>query len=125
MASISNPFETDEVVGVVSASTSADLCEKAEKAGFDVQVVCDPSTIDVDGDRSDDSMFDTVLRFFQEGEEKDTLRRYHQRLLDGDHVLRIVEVGDRADEAGKLMADHGAEVVWHFGKWTYTPLHRT
>ena len=125
MASISNPFETDEVVGVVAASASADLCHDAKNAGFSVQVVRDPETIDVEGDDDDSSMFDSVLRFFQEGEEKDALRQYHERLVDGDHLVRIVEVGDRAEEAGALMAQHGGEVVWHFGSWTYTPLHRT
>jgi hypothetical protein len=125
MASINNPFETDEVVGVVSAAASQGLRRAAEAAGFAVETVCDPASIDVDGDRSDDSMFDTVLRFFQEGEEKDALRKYHERLVDGDHVIRILEVGDRADEAGKLMAANEAEIVWHFGDWTYKPLHST
>ena len=122
MASISNPFETDEVVGVVAPENSAELREEAAAAGFEVRLVCDPASIDLEGDKSDDSMFDTVLRFFQEGEEKDVLRRYRQRLLDGDHLIRLVEVGDRADEAGALMASHEAEVVWHFGNWTYKPL---
>ena len=122
MAHIDNPFETDEVVGVVPPAQSAELRRAASDAGFDVQLVCDPATIDIDGDRSDDSMFDTVLRFFQEGEEKDVLRQYHQRLVAGDHLIRLLSVGDRAEEAGVLMNEHGAQIVWHFGNWTYKPL---
>lgn len=124
MASINNPFETDEVVGVVPAADSDGLQAAAGAAGFDVRVICDPSTVDVDGEQGG-SAFDSILRFFQEGEEKDALRTYHRRLVDGDHVIRLVEVGDRAEEAGRLMASHGADVVWHFGNWTYKPMHRT
>lgn len=125
MASISNPFETDEVVGVLPADNSAVAVAEATDAGFKTQVLhgrIDADEIDVDGD---DGMFDRVLRFFQEGEQRDALEKYHQRLLDGDHVVRILAVGDREDVAGKLLAEHGGELIWHFGQWTYKPLHKT
>ncbi len=125
MASISNPFETDEVVGVTSADTSATLRRAAEAAGFDTEIVCDPAQIDVEGRAEDSSTFDKVLRFFQQGEEKEALEAFHARLVEGDHVVRILGVGDRADEAGRLMAAHDADLVWHYGQWTYSPLHRT
>lgn len=125
MASISNPFETDEVVGVTTAEQSAALRKAARDEGFDAEIVCDPDKIDVDGQSSDTSMFDRVLRFFQEGEEKDALRAFRDRLVQGDHVVRIIGLGDRADEAGRLMAAHDADLVWHYGRWTFTPLHKT
>lgn len=125
MASISNPFETDEVVGVTDKERSSALTKAAHAAGFDTEIICDPNQIDVEGRADDGSTFDKVLRFFQEGEEKDALRAFHDRLVEGDHVVRILEVGDRADEAGRLMADHDADLVWHYGRWTYKPLHQT
>lgn len=118
-----NPFEDDEVVGVVAPDRTAETVAAAEEAGFATQVLTDPGAIDVEGDNEDSGLFDSVLRFFQEGEEKDTLRRFERRLRQGDHVVRLLKVGDRADEAGQILASHHAEVVWHFGSWTYKPLH--
>jgi len=124
MVEIFNPFENDEVVGVISPDRTDATVAAAEAAGFTAQVVKDPAAIDVEaGD--DDGLFASVLRFFQEGEEKDTLRRFERRLRQGDHIIRLLEVGDRSDEAGSLLAAHHAEVVWHFGSWTYRPLHDT
>ncbi len=125
MASISNPFETDEVVGVTTSEQSSGLQRAARDAGFNTEIVCDPDKIDVEGQSSDASTFDKVLRFFQEGEEKDALRAYRDRLVKGDHIVRILDVGDRSDEAGRLMAAHDADLVWHYGRWTFTPLHKT
>lgn len=123
MADIFNPFENDEVVGVVSPDRAAATVSAAEAAGFTAELVTDASAIDVDGDAADEGLFASVLRFFQEGEEKDTLRRFERRLRQGDNIIRLLDVGERADEAGRLLAEHHAEVVWHFGSWTYRPLH--
>lgn len=124
MVEIFNPFENDEVVGVISAEHSEAIVTAAERAGFSPQVVTDSSAVDVDGD-DESGAYATILRFFQKGEEKDTLRHFEQRLEKGDHVIRLLDIGDRAEEAGRFLADNDAEVVWHFGKWTYKPLHAT
>ncbi len=125
MVDIFNPFENDEVVGVISPDRTEATVAAAVAAGFDTRVVKDPAAIDVDAEAEDDGVFASVLRFFQEGEEKDTLRRFERRLRQGDHVIRLIDVGDRAEEAGRFLAEHHAEVVWHFGSWTYRPLHQT
>lgn len=125
MVEIFNPFENDEVVGVISPDRTDALIAAAKAANFTTQIVKDPAAINVDADAQDDGVFASVLRFFQEGEEKDTLRRFERRLHQGDHVIRLLDVGDRADEAGQILAAHHAEVVWHFGSWTYRPMHET
>ncbi len=124
MASIDNPFSSDEVVGVIARDRLDAAVAAAESAGFVTESMSgqkDASMVDVDGD----SGLSKILRFFQEGEEKDALRVYHDRLVEGDAVLRLLEVGDRAEEAGELLAAHQADTVWHYGKWTYKPLHET
>lgn len=123
MADINNPFKTDEVVGVIDAGRSERVEAAATAAGFETVVLTDAESIDVDGE-SEDGLFPRILRFLQQGEERDTLEAFRDRLVAGDHVIRLVEVGDRVEEAGKLLADEGAELVWHYGKWSYTPLHR-
>lgn len=123
MADINNPFETDEVVGVIDADSSPQLQAAADDAGFTTVMLTDAAAIDVDGE-TEDGFFPRILRFLQQGEERQTLVRFRERLMAGDHVIRLVEVGDRVEEAGSLLADHGAELVWHYGKWSYTPLHR-
>ena len=125
MVEIFNPFENDEVVGVIAPDRTDATVAAAEAAGFTTQIVKDPAAIDVDADGEDDGLFASVLRFFQEGEEKDTLRRFERRLRQGDHIIRLLDIGERSDEAGRFLAQHDAEVVWHFGSWTYRPLHDT
>lgn len=125
MVDIFNPFENDEVIGVVSPERTDAVITAATSAGFTSSVVTDPASIDVEASDDDAGFFDSVLRLFQEGEEKDTLRRFEKRLRKGDHIIRLLDVGERSDEAGRLLAEHHAEVVWHFGSWTYRPLHDT
>lgn len=121
MSSIFNPFSKNEVVGVVARPEADEIADEARDAGFEVEILCgsdDADAIDVGGE--DTGTFGKVMRFFQEGEEKDTLRTFAERLRSGDVVVRILGVDDRADEAGEILARHGGESVWHYGRWTYT-----
>lgn len=122
MAEINVPFTDDEVVGVAPAGTRADLLAALRAAEFDFEVLegpTDADKIDVDGE----GLASKIYRFFQQGEERKALERFQNRLMAGDDVVRIVGAGDRADEAGKVFADHGGETVWHYGRWTYRKLH--
>lgn len=122
MVDVFNPFKNDEVVGVVSPDVAVATLDAVRAAGFDVELVSEPSKVDADAQNEDGGLFDSILRFFQQGEAKDTLQRFEQRLSRGDNVVRILAVGDRAQEAGQILVDHDADLIWHFGSWTFGPL---
>ncbi len=121
MSEINNPFQNDEVAAVAPAGTGTAVVTALKAAGFEVELLegpTDTETIDIDGD----GIGASIVRFFQQGEELDTLRHFKDRLAAGDDVVRAIEVGERAEEAGQLIADNGGETVWHYGKWTYRQL---
>lgn len=122
MAEINNPFQTDEVVGIAPAQQRNDIVDALRTNGFEVEVLDGPgdaSQIDIDGD----NLASKVVRFFQQGEELDSLRAFKAQLEAGNSVVRALAVGDREEEAGKIIVDHGGEMIWHYGSWTYRKLH--
>lgn len=122
MAKINNPFDEDEVVGVAPAGARDEIVSALTNSGFEIEVLqgpTDASEIDVEGD----SIASKINRFFQQGEELDALKKFQGRLMAGDDVIRILGVGDRAEEAGTVFGDHGGETIWHYGKWTYKKLY--
>ncbi len=122
MSDINNPFKNDEVVGVAPAGSRAEIVSALTGAGLDVEVLegpTDADAIDVEGD----GLASKIVRFFQQGEERDTLEYFRSRLAMGDDVLRVVDVGDRAEEAGRIFVNHGGDTIWHYGAWTYRKLH--
>ncbi|MEZ5379534.1 MAG: hypothetical protein R2733_23740 [Acidimicrobiales bacterium] len=122
MADINNPFQTDEVVGIAPAPRRNDIVDVLRTNGFDVEVLDGPhdaDQIDLDGD----GLAGKIIRFFQQGEELDSLREFKAQLEDGNSVVRVLSVGDRAEEAGRIIVDGGGETIWHYGSWTYRKLH--
>lgn len=121
MAEINNPFENDEVAAVSPAGTCNDVVDSLKQAGFEVELLegpFDADSIDIEGD----DIGSKIVRFFQQGEELDTLRHFKERLEAGDNVVRVIGVGERADEAAQIIVDQGGETVWHYGEWTYRKL---
>ncbi len=122
MAEINNPFQSDEVVGVAPARSRDEIASALTNAGFDIEVMegpTDVNRIDVDGA----GIAAKIVRFLQFGEERDTLEHFRSRLSMGDDLIRVIDVGDRAEEAGKILVDHGGDTIWHYGRWTYRKLH--
>lgn len=122
MADMYNPFNTDEVVGVAPAGETASARHALIDAGFEVEVLegpIDADAIDVEGE----NVGSKILRFFQQGEALDSLKRFKTRLEAGDDIIRVLAVGDRAAEAGQIFVDNGGETIWHYGKWTFQQLH--
>jgi len=127
MADINNPLKRNEVVGVSPPARLTDITGALTAAGYEVEVVrgkADPrpadEQLDVDGDEGFGAK---ILRFFQQGEEQDTLRHFSERLDAGDHLVRVLHVDDdNAETAGQIFADNGGDTIWHYGKWTYTQL---
>ena len=122
MTEINNPFTEDEVVGVAPARTLADVTTALRSAGFELEVLEGPTDAD-EIDITGDNVASKIKRFFQQGEERDTLEHFHERLEMGDDIVRIVSVGDQAELAGSIFVDNGGETIWHYGKWTYRKLH--
>ncbi len=121
MANINNPFETDEVVGIAPAEHRNDIVDILRTNGFEIEVLDGPQDadqIDIDGD----DLAGKIIRFFQQGEELDSLREFKAQLDAGNSVIRVLAVGDEAETAGKIFVDHGGETIWHYGNWTYRKL---
>ncbi len=121
MSEINNPFKNDEVAAVAPAGTGNAVVDALQASTFDVVLLAGPTdteAIDIEGD----GLGASIVRFFQQGEELDTLRHFKERLAEGDDVVRVIGVGERADEAAQIIVDNGGETVWHYGKWTYRKL---
>ncbi len=122
MADINNPFQTDEVVGIAPAAHRHDIVDSLRTNGFEIEVLDGPhdaEQIDIAGE----GLTSKIVRFFQQGEELDALRKFKAHLEQGDSVVRVLSVGDNAEAAGKIFVDHGGETIWHYGNWTYRQLH--
>lgn len=122
MVTLANPFNTDEVVGIAPASSVAEIKSALSGAGFENEILEGPYNSDA-VDVAGNGIADAIVRFFQQGEEQDALREFRSALNNGDAVVRVSDVGDRAETAGKILVDHGGETIWHYGKWTYQKLH--
>lgn len=54
------------------------------------------------------------------GDQQGLRDRLNAELDRGNQVLSVNATPDEADEAVRILRDHGGEYVWRFGTWAFT-----
>lgn len=107
------------VLDRVPAAQSA--VDRLADAGYEFEVISGEEGkghLDPGGEEGMGATVKRLLNAF--GDQQRILERLQQELDEGNLVISVETVPDEADEAVRILRDHGGSYVWKFGTWTFT-----
>lgn len=106
---------------VVDAS---DVAPRLKGAGYDIEVLSgEAGKQHLDPAGESGGAASTIKRLLNAfGDQYRVLEHLYDELDAGKHVVSIAASPDEADEAVRVLQEHGGEYIWKFGTWTYTQI---
>lgn len=116
-----------KVIGAVEPENSAMIIVALAGAGFpadQIDVVTAADLAMMNNPLAHDGLRGFIERFLLSlGEELNALEELRQMASNGHTLVGVPVEGDEAmHRAAKVLRDHGAHEVTHFGRWTITSL---
>lgn len=112
----------DTVIAILDHEpAAADAVGRLSEAGYDFEVLQGEEGkdhLDPGGTNGAKATVKRLLNAF--GDQYRVLDRLQAELDDGNLVISVESTPDQADQAVKILQDHGGEYIWKFGTWTFT-----
>lgn len=112
----------DTVVAVLDREPAVEeAMGRLSKAGYEYEMLVGAEgKAHLDPSGENDAMA-TVKRLINAfGDQYRVLDRLTAELNEGKVVVSVDSTPDEADEAVKILQDHGGSYIWKFGTWTFT-----
>ncbi|MGD2043472.1 MAG: hypothetical protein PVJ28_07455 [Acidimicrobiia bacterium] len=100
---------------------AADAIDRLSEAGYVFEVLRGAdgkAHLDPAGEKSAKATVKRLLNAF--GDQYRVLDRLEAELDKGSLVVSVDSPPDEADQAVRILQDHGGEYIWKFGSWTFT-----
>ena len=112
----------DTVVAILDREPeAADAVEGLREAGYEVEVIIGEEGKEHLDPSGEEGVMATVKRLIDAfGDQYRVLDRLNDELDKGNVVISVESRPDDADEAVRILRDHGGEYIWKFGTWTFT-----
>lgn len=114
----------DRVVAVISSVDAGEAATALGSQGFGVEVLrseADVERLEPKQGGLAGALSKAAALF---GDEMRIIDQIERTLSEGNQVL-VVTAGDRADQAVRLLEEHGALATWDFGTWTWVKVTTT
>lgn len=112
----------DTVVAILDdADIAADVVERLSAAGYDYELLQGEEGkdhLDPEGESGPGATIKRLLNAF--GDQYRVIDQLTRELDDGRLVVSVDADPDEAEEAVRILQDHGGEFIWKLGTWTYT-----
>jgi hypothetical protein len=114
----------DTVVAILDHEpVAADAVDSLSEAGYEFEVLegeAGREHLDPGGAEGAKATVKRLLNAF--GDQYRVLDRLRTELDEGKLVVSVDSPPDQADEAVRILQDHGGEYIWKFGTWTFTKI---
>lgn len=112
----------DTVIAILDPEPDVgNAVDRLSKAGYDLEVLQGDEGkehLDPAGEKGAAATVKRLLNAF--GDQYRVLDRLYAELDEGNLVVSVNSPPDEADEAVRILQDHGGEYIWKFGTWTFT-----
>lgn len=95
--------------------------DRLSAAGYDFEVLSGAEGkehLDPGGEQGAKATVKRLLNAF--GDQYRVLDRLRTGLDEGKLVISVDTTPDQAEDAVRILQDHGGDYIWKFGKWTFT-----
>lgn len=112
----------DTVIAILDHEPeAANAVDRLADAGYAFEVLRGEEGkdhLDPAGEKSARATVKRLLNAF--GDQYRVLDRLYAELEEGNLVVSVDSPPEEADEAVRILQDHGGEYIWKFGSWTFT-----
>ena len=112
----------DTVVAILDHRPAAEnAVDRLSDAGYEFEVLSGDEGkehLDPAGEKGAAATIKRLLNAF--GDQYRVLDRLYEELDEGNLVISVDSPPDEADEAVRILQDHGGSFIWKFGTWTFT-----
>lgn len=110
------------VVAILDRDPAAQhAVDRLAAAGYEFEVLTGEEGkdhLDPAGEKSAAATIKRLLNAF--GDQYRVLDTLYEELDRGNSVISVDTVPDEADEAVRILQEHGGSYIWKFGTWTFT-----
>jgi hypothetical protein len=100
---------------------ASNAVDRLAEAGYEFEVLAGDegkAHLDPAGEKSPIATIKRLLNAF--GDQYRVLETLYGELDHGNIVISIDTVPDEADDAVRILREHGGSYIWKFGTWTFT-----
>lgn len=114
-------FDNTVVAILDREPTTQNAVDRLGEAGYEFEVLAGvdgKEHLDPAGEKNTVAMVKRLLNAF--GDQTRVLETLYEELDNGNLVISVDTRPDEADEAVRILQEHGGSYIWKFGTWTFT-----